>query len=210
MRLLTYSDYFALDDEKRYELINGVLLEMPKTTLMHQAVIGDITFQIYNASKHLCAVRVLLSPFDIVLPENGMPADTALNVVQPDVFVMMRAQCQPTHCLGAPVFVIEVMMPTSEHHDRVIKRDLYQRYGVREYWLFDPQTQGLWMHQWSSGNSEATHLPGVAGAIAPAALPELIVDFDAVSTEIASLPEQWRHQTEIVVCNQPNPCDDKK
>ena len=105
----------------------------------HQTIIGELYLQLANFLKNK-PCKVYLSPFDVRLnPETS--DDT---VVQADLLIV----CDPTKidnrgCNGPPNMVIEILSPSSSRHDRFIKLKLYQRYGVKEYWIVDPETKTL-------------------------------------------------------------------
>ena len=90
---------------------------------------------------------VLLASVEVHLAETTRP-------VQPDLIFVPKER-QPAHRVrfieGAPVLVIEVVSPTSIQRDRKVKYDLYERYGVAEYWIVDPRTQSVEVYTWSNG-----------------------------------------------------------
>ncbi len=76
------------------------------------------------------------APFDVILSEE--------DVVQPDiVFVAAehRHRLRPEGLRGAPDLVVEILSPATAERDRGVKQHLYFKYGVREYWLVDPEGQ---------------------------------------------------------------------
>jgi Uma2 family endonuclease len=83
---------------------------------------------------------VFAAPFDVLLPEEfGQAEDEVLNVVQPDLAVICDlSRLRPFGCLGAPDWVIEILSPYTSRRDMAEKRSLYERHGVREYWVVDP------------------------------------------------------------------------
>lgn len=84
--------------------------------------------------------RVLVAPLDVRLPNDDRDDDDAVaTVVQPDVLVVCDPAKLDEHgCRGAPDFIIEVLSRSTAARDQIIKRDLYERHGVREYWLVHP------------------------------------------------------------------------
>ena len=88
--------------------------------------------------KHEGECFVYLSPSDVELGEDGK------TVVQPDLYIHCdpsRETDGPHH--GAPDFIVEVLSPASRSHDMLRKTELYQRHGVREYWIVDPQNRAV-------------------------------------------------------------------
>jgi Uma2 family endonuclease len=134
----TYDDLFALpDDGKRYEIIEGELYEMPAPTLAHATVIANlITLLIPLVAK--LGGRWFTAPVDVFF--------AGADPVQPDILVILPdgpAQFERRGIEGAPDLVVEVISPSNRGHDLLLKRALYGRAGVREYWLLDPDTRTI-------------------------------------------------------------------
>ncbi len=130
-KVWTYEDYLRLTDDKRYEIINGRLIEMPAPTVLHQRVLGDLyyIFRVRLKGKG----DVLISPVDVIL------SDTA--VVQPDLIFISRERLGIVRerIFGPPDLVVEIVSPSSYGRDRYEKFVLYERYGVKEYWIVLPR-----------------------------------------------------------------------
>lgn len=126
-----YEDLFELpDDGKRYEIIDGELYEMPSPSLVHQLTIGKLYLLLVPAAEAIGAY-VVLAPLDLILAAGADP-------VQPDLFMLGLEQREMASSRVAgvvPRLVIEVLSPSNAEHDRVVKRALYARAGVPEYWL---------------------------------------------------------------------------
>ena len=138
----TYADYLTWGDEVRYELIDGVpyLLAAPGTA--HQRVSREIF-------KHLAVFltgkpcEVFSAPYDVRL--NAHEGDDT--VVQPDILVVCdKSKLDDKGCVGAPDMVIEILSPTNESHDRLVKFNQYLRAGVREYWIVSPDSKLVSVH----------------------------------------------------------------
>lgn len=138
----TYRDYRDWDDGQRWELVDGIARAMsPAPSLPHQSLVTALAAQLY-ARLQGGPCRVLVAPFDVRLPEADEDDDAIATVVQPDVLVV----CDPSKldergCRGAPDFIVEVLSRSTAAHDQITKRDLYERHGVREYWLVHPVDQ---------------------------------------------------------------------
>ena len=135
----TYADYASWPDDERWELIDGIAYAMvPAPSRLHQEVVLELARQIANALLG-SRCRAYVAPFDVRLARPNETDDQIENVVQPDVSVI----CDPSKldergCRGAPDWVIEVLSPNTAAHDQIRKRDLYERHGVREFWLVHP------------------------------------------------------------------------
>jgi len=147
-RLYTYSDYAAWSDDKRYEVIGGKVFNMaPAPSERHQGVSVQlvIEFGSYLRGKKC---RVYDAPFDVAFPEEGEKFETATNVVQPDIVIICdKDKIIPRGCLGAPDLVAEILSPSTAPTDLKVKRKLYQRFGVKEYWIVDPVHKSIQVYQ---------------------------------------------------------------
>ena len=129
---LTYEDYASLPDDERYELIDGELIAMPSPKTIHQKILKLIAWGFHSVEARGLGT-FYFAPFDVVL--------SATNVVQPDLIFVSRARAHiitEDNIRGAPDLVVEILSPSTAGCDRIVKRDLYARHGVREYWLIDP------------------------------------------------------------------------
>ncbi|MHC1743852.1 MAG: Uma2 family endonuclease [Syntrophobacteraceae bacterium] len=129
----TYGDYLTFPDDFRCEIINGQIHAMPLSpTPGHQRVTGTIHGLIWGHLReqaHAC--QAFVAPLDVVIAED--------QVVQPDVFIVCdRRKIEKTHVLGAPDVVFEIASPSTSLKDRREKMELYERSGVAEYFIVDP------------------------------------------------------------------------
>lgn len=135
----TYGDYLHWPDDVRYELIDGdAYLMAPAQTLDHQDVAGEIFRQLAN-----CLVgkpcRAFIAPVDVRLPKGDEADERIDTVVQPDVLVVCdESKLDRRGVRGAPDLVVEVLSPSTASHDQLLKRGVYERAGVTEYWLVHP------------------------------------------------------------------------
>ncbi len=136
-RKYTYEDLQNFEDEKRYELINGELYLMSSPTTLHQEIVGEIYAQLHNYLKGK-KCQAFVSPLDVCLSGVKNPKNE-YNVVQPDILVVCDENkiTKNMGIQGAPDLIIEVLSPTSKKHDTFVKYNLYQYYGVKEYWIVD-------------------------------------------------------------------------
>jgi Uma2 family endonuclease len=131
---LTYDDFVNFpDDRQRHELIDGEHYVTPSPAIIHQRLVGRIHIAISNWLQAHPKGEVFLSPLDVVLSRH--------DVVEPDLLVVLSDQSDiitTLHVRGTPALVIEVLSPGTRKRDIGLKRRLYERVGVREYWLVDP------------------------------------------------------------------------
>jgi Uma2 family endonuclease len=134
-----YGDYLLWPEEERWELIDGVPYNMtPAPSRRHQEILAALTASFYRfLEEQEC--RVYMAPFDVRLPEGKEREDKIRTVVQPDLVVV----CDPGKlddkgCIGAPDLVLEITSPSTARKDLKEKLALYERQGVREYWIVHP------------------------------------------------------------------------
>jgi Uma2 family endonuclease len=145
-RLLTYADYAAMpEDGKRYELLDGILFEMAAPSKNHQVVLAEFGRQLGNLHHYLGqrAWAYFIAPFDVRLPSVTETPEGSTVVVQPDAMIVdgtgLNSACQT----GAPIFVVEILSPSSQNHDRVRKLKIYEDRGVNEYWIVDAEKMAV-------------------------------------------------------------------
>jgi Uma2 family endonuclease len=136
----TYGDYLTWSDDERWEIIDGVSYVMtPAPTIYHQRISVNLiwSFKEYLKDK---AGEVFHAPIDVLLPWNDEKDTEVETVVQPDLVVVCdRSRLVDDRAFkGAPDLVVEILSPSTAGKDRKIKRELYQRAGVREFWIIDP------------------------------------------------------------------------
>ena len=134
VRKFTYSDYVTWDDDKRYELINGVVYELSSPSAAHQEVSMRLVIKIDTfIDKKNC--KAFHAPLDVRLNYDTFD-DT---VVQPDILVVCdKSKIDKSGILGAPDLVIEILSLSTASKDCLTKRLLYLKAGVKEYWIVDP------------------------------------------------------------------------
>jgi len=130
----TLEDYYALPEEQRVELIDGVFYDMASPLSVYQLIGGEI-YQILAAyikrKKGMCLP--FIAPMDVQLDCDDR------TMVQPDVFVVCeRNKVTRKVIYGAPDFVVEVLSAGTKKKDMYIKLMKYMNAGVKEYWMVDP------------------------------------------------------------------------
>lgn len=138
-RRYTYTDYLQFPDDQRCEIIGGRLFMTPSPTGRHQTVLSRIHAILWHFVNGAGLGKVIVAPYDVVLSEH--------DVVQPDILFLSTERLGlyddegPLH--GAPDLVIEILSPSTAHRDRTEKRELYERFGVKEYWLVDLEQRSI-------------------------------------------------------------------
>ncbi len=129
----TYKDYLKLEDDKRCEVINGRLEEMPAPNFEHQIISIKLEFVMYSYVIGKKAGVIIHAPFDVILAENI--------VVQPDIVFISNENLKNIkdgRLFGAPDLVVEIVSTGSYRKDRYEKFRIYEEFGVKEYWIVLP------------------------------------------------------------------------
>lgn len=139
----TFADVLTWPDDERAELIDGeVILMAPAPSRGHQGISVELTRQFANYLEGK-KCKAYHAPFDVRLFEkDGDTPEDVDTVVEPDITIV----CDPSKlddrgCKGAPDMVVEILSPSTQRHDQLVKLGLYQRAGVREYWIVDPMNK---------------------------------------------------------------------
>lgn len=142
----TYEDYKSLTawNDQRHELIEGELYLAPAPTTKHQSVAQNLEFLLMRYVREHNRGRILHAPVDVVL---GKGSDRS--VVQPDILFVSHKRksiVEEAEVAGAPDLIVEVLSPSTADRDLGVKRTLYARSGVREYWIVDPEREQIEVH----------------------------------------------------------------
>lgn len=144
----TLDDYYALPDEQRVELIDGMIYEMSVPTSVHQLMDGFIyaKFLEYIAGKKGKCLPIV-SPIDVQLDCDQK------TMVQPDVVIVCDRDKVIRRCVcGAPDFVLEILSQSTRKKDMVTKLNKYMNAGVREYWMIDPDQKRVLVYDFEAEN----------------------------------------------------------
>jgi len=143
----------------------------PSPDTRHQTIVGALHLLVASFLQRRGIGRIFLAPFDVVLSD--------LDVVEPDLVYVSAERASivtAKNVQGAPDLVIEVLSPSTRRTDEVTKRKLYDRVGVREYWIVDPELETIKVHRRSDhGFTRAAELTRDGGdVLATPLLPGLL------------------------------------
>ena len=135
----TYEDYLNLpDDGKRYEVINGELVMVAAPNTFHQVVSGNLEYLLKSFLQKNKIGKIFHAPIDVFL-EN-------ITVVQPDIFFITNGRSDiitEKNIHGAPDLIIEILSPGTAYYDLIGKKEIYEKFAVKEYWIVDPIKQRI-------------------------------------------------------------------
>ena len=140
--LHTMKDYYALPEDQRVELIDGVFYDLGAPRVDHQLILGELYLLFREcADQHDMPCEVLLSPCDVRLDRDEY------TMVQPDLLVLCKGiDVHAVRIEGAPDLAVEILSPASRMKDMILKLHKYQNAGVREYWIIDPKHRTVTVH----------------------------------------------------------------
>ena len=192
----TYEDFVHFpDDGKRHEIIDGEHRVTPSPNTKHQTISLNLTLMLGMHLKEHPIGRLFAAPFDVVLSD--------IDIVEPDLLYISNARLDiltTQHVRGAPDLVIEILSPGTRRFDEITKRKLYERCGVQEYWVVDPELDTIKVYRDVQGGFErvselsAAHgtalttplLPGWAASLVDVfgpALPQALLPFVRIQTD---------------------------
>jgi Uma2 family endonuclease len=150
----TYADVLEWDESVRAEIIDGELYMMAEPLTVHQDIHRELFLSIGNFLKGK-PCTVYSAPFGVrFYPRLDNSDDTH---VEPDITVICdQSRISERGCKGAPDLIIEILSPSTIRLDEKIKFRLYQRAGVREYWIVDPERRLVRVHILTNGSYVTT------------------------------------------------------
>lgn len=135
----TYEDYLNWPNDERCELLEGVPYMQAAPAWQHQAITFELGRQFgnYLIGKSCSAFT---APFDLIILDGVIDEDKSRNVVQPDLLVICnKSGLKGTGYFGTPDLIIEVCSPSTIRNDKVLKFNKYEKAGVKEYWIVEPE-----------------------------------------------------------------------
>ena len=180
----TFADVLAWDGNERTEIIDGEPVMMAPPTTAHQLISMELSRQLgnYLEGKKCLAIP---APFAVRLFEqDGERPEDVDTLVEPDVSVVCDAsKLDDTGCKGAPDLVMEILSPSTTRHDRFTKFNLYQRAGVREYWIVDPAEKSVQVFVLEEGRYTAKDFGAAGDRLRVNVLEDCTIDLSQVFPE---------------------------
>jgi Uma2 family endonuclease len=161
-RKLTYEDYVLFpEDGQRHEILDGEHYVTPAPFTRHQRTTVALILQLGNFLEQHPLGEVLTAPTDVLLSRH--------DVAQPDLIFISNERAAivtEKNIQGAPDLVIEILSDSTRRRDEGIKRERYERLGVREYWLVDPVRAAVQVLRLDGQHLRpAAHLTAAAGDV---------------------------------------------
>ena len=137
--IISLQQYEAFPEDKRVEVFDGIVYDMSSPSQIHQTILTELLVSLRSYIKRKNGnCSVFPAPFDVKLN------DAPLTIVQPDLMIICdKEKLDGKRCNGAPDFIIEIVSPSNPSDDYIRKLYYYKNYGVREYWIVDPQRKSV-------------------------------------------------------------------
>lgn len=156
-------------DTHIYELINGEIVKRSSPNSPHQNLHSELFVFLGSFNKKNKLGKIYSAPFDVVLDDE--------NVTQPDIFFIAKERDfiipDDGPIMGAPDLIVEILSPSTAKYDRGEKKDLYERFQVKEYWIADPKNRSVEVYQLKEGRYKLESYAAMEGGIESVVLPDL-------------------------------------
>ncbi|MDI3501428.1 MAG: hypothetical protein PWP22_1199 [Thermoanaerobacter sp.] len=180
----TYADYLTWSEEERWEIINGVPYLQAAPTWQHQAVLLELARQFANYLQDK-SCRVFTAPFDLRIPEANEKDEETTNVVQPDIIIICdNSGLKKTGYYGVPELIIEVVSPSTGQKDKIEKFNLYEKAGVKEYWIVEPDEKVVMVFTLEEGRYGRPQMYSEEDKVKVSIFDDLVIDLKPVFERI--------------------------
>lgn len=183
----TLEDYYAMPDDRRVELIDGVIYDMSAPTFVHQHILSEM----YSAIRDFIRAKngdcmPMIAPVDVRLDCDDR------TMVQPDVLILCdKSKICKWGIMGAPDFCLEIISESTSRKDYIKKLQKYTDAGVKEYWIVDPLRRMLITYCWK--DEYLPHMYPLQGKVGVALYnEELQIDLDRIASLIQDYPDVGR------------------
>ncbi|MCZ6793598.1 MAG: Uma2 family endonuclease [Planctomycetota bacterium] len=173
---LTYDDYVGFpEDGQRHEIIDGDHCVTPSPSSYHQSILSRLHYQLFDQIENTGRGRVLPAPMDVLLSK--------VDIVQPDILVVLEPRTidiTPKNVQCAPDLIVEILSEATADRDRRLKKSLYEKSGVAEYWIVDPESRAVEQHVLKKATGRFEDRGSFRGELSAEALPDVRNDLRKV------------------------------
>jgi Uma2 family endonuclease len=170
-----YSDYLQLPGDKRYEILEGELYVVPAPNTRHQRISKRILNALIRQIEEKGLGEVFNAPYDVIFSEE--------NVVQPDILFVRKERMTiigEANLPAAPDLAVEILSPSTRKKDLAIKRKIYAKFGVQEYWIVDPDANTVEVLTWKESGYITAGIFAESERLASPLLTELDLPLDKI------------------------------
>ncbi|MCZ4244813.1 Uma2 family endonuclease [Pedobacter punctiformis] len=180
----SYSNYLKWLFDDRVELIKGKVFKMsPAPSRIHQEIFGRIFRRIGNFLENQ-SCKVYGAPFDVRFPKESIDDKAIFTVLQPDICVICdKTKLDDRGCVGAPDLVVEILSPGNNKKELLYKYQIYEEFGVREYWVVSQSDQSILIYTLQEGKFYPSKIFTLSEKVTSSVLPGFELLLDDVFTE---------------------------
>ncbi len=174
-KTMTYEEYARLPEGAPYQLIGGELVMSPSPVPYHQKILRDMGFEIYRFVREKGLGEVFFAPIDVYLKET--------ETYQPDIIFISKDRLEiigQKKIEGAPDLVVEILSEATAYYDLRHKKKVYERAGVREYWIVDPMEKSIEVYENQTGGFKLKERAEGKGRVSSTVLEGFSLDLEGV------------------------------
>ena len=173
-RKISVTEFLEMDFEEGYiyELINGVIMRRTSPNEDHQQVSMNLSIILGSYIKAHNLGRLYAAPFDVYLTEFDLVVPDLEFVSKQNAAIVQEKSC----ILGVPDLIIEIHSKGTQKIDKGDKLKLYKKYGVKEYWMINPRSQGVEIYEWQNGDYELMFSAEESGQMESQVLENFTID----------------------------------
>ena len=147
-RKLIYEDYLLFpEDGLRHEILDGEHFVTNAPSRRHQKAVSNLIYFFMDLLRRNPLGEVYAAPFEVLFSKHNVALPDLIFVSQERASILTDKNVQ-----GAPDLIVEVLSPSTRQSDELVKLNVYERFGVREYWLVDPQNQTVRIFRGGGGS----------------------------------------------------------
>jgi Uma2 family endonuclease len=139
---ITFEEFLEIDknDDEILEYIDGIVYNQASPSTIHQRISVNFTAEFRNYFKNK-QCELFHAPFDVQLKNEKEEYDSK---VIPDITLICdKSGLNDKNYIGVPTLIVEILSPSNQSHDLITKMNLYQRFGVKEYWIVNPKLNSI-------------------------------------------------------------------
>lgn len=142
----TYEDYSKTPEGGKYQLIGGEIIEMTSPTPYHQEILQNLNYYLSLFVRQNKLGKIYIAPTDVYFSKT--------ETYQPDILFLLGEnldKLKEKKIEGAPDLVIEILSPSTGYYDVKYKKSVYEKFGVKEYWIVDPKDKTVEIYENTNG-----------------------------------------------------------
>ncbi|SET07134.1 Endonuclease, Uma2 family (restriction endonuclease fold) [Oceanobacillus limi] len=164
-RKISLEEFYRMREETNQllEYVDGVVFMSPSPSTAHQRISGKLHAELFNYLEGK-ECEVFSAPYDIQLHRDDLNEDL---IFIPDISVICdKKGFQDSKYVGVPALIMEILSPSNQSHDLVVKMEAFMKYGVKEYWIINPMLEVIQIYNLNdSGVYEQTEVMKEKGTI---------------------------------------------